>query len=166
MICIHTKAAMLVSVSVGMICLFNLLSRIYFLIIFFPSSNSFQLLLTSILSNVVRFLSLKKQTSKNKNKSTKTWKTKQAHTQTHGLCCVLSSYFWACPKVWLICHCHSRRENRFSLPQQVSIANTFLARGGTLCPCLFHAGILTGLKLCGQNQCEPSPSFFFFFFFF
>ena len=54
-----------------------------------------------------------------------------------------------CPAVWVILPVTLCWRKLISSSQQVSIANSFLDRGGTLCPVsLFSARILSGLNLC------------------
>lgn len=62
----------------------------------------------------------------------------------HGVCLV---YGWYAQR-------HSVSENWFSLPQQVSIADSFSVRGGTLHPLAsLSSGLWSGLNLCVSYAC-------------
>lgn len=56
---------------------------------------------------------------------------------------------------------HSTGENQFTTPQQVSTANSFFVRGGTLCPLLLpRSGIRSDASLCTSCACCHSLSEF------
>lgn len=119
------------------------ISYIIFLLYYFSSPNSFQMLPPLYLPNFMFFVCLKKRKKGEwKERKKKKMVEKPLKNMESNLC-------WSALKRGWYTQCHSLEEDRFSLSQQILFSNISLARSGILYPDpLLHTAMLSGLSLC------------------
>lgn len=100
------------------------------------------------------FLSNKKRKKKMPNQ-TKTLTTKPKQTKKHGIHFVFANYLWAWGSalecVWYTFDTQLERID-FSLSQQLSVANNFFIRGGTLYPLLLLCAEIVSRWTCTGRE--------------